>query len=119
MEPITEKVIWGSHDGFIEDLNTNLNLIRNRIVNPNLMISYFDMGKKSVSKVAMLYLKGVASRSYHSNQNENHCNIEHPSLRFYRKISRILLLLSVPSNIKYRKTRPSHEVLTTRTYRSI
>lgn len=62
MEPTTEKVIRGSHDGFIENLNTNINIMRNRIVNPNLTISYFNVGKESTSKVAMLHLKGVASQ---------------------------------------------------------
>ncbi|MCU4948967.1 spore germination protein [Bacillus cereus] len=62
MEPTTEKVIRGSHDGFIENLNTNVNIMRNRIINPNLTISYFDVGKGSKSKVAMLYLKEVASQ---------------------------------------------------------
>lgn len=58
MEPTTEKVIRGSHDGFIESLNANVNIMRNRIINPNLTVSYFDVGKEAKSKVAMLYLKG-------------------------------------------------------------
>ncbi|WP_216827436.1 spore germination protein [Alkalihalobacterium elongatum] len=34
-EPKNEKVIRGSHDGFVESLNTNLSIIRNRIKTGN------------------------------------------------------------------------------------
>ncbi|RAP77563.1 hypothetical protein DL346_03535 [Paenibacillus montanisoli] len=30
-EPDNEKIVRGAHDGFIENLNVNLNLIRSRI----------------------------------------------------------------------------------------
>ncbi len=43
MGPTTEKIIRSAHDGFIE--NVHINIIHNRIVNPNLTISYFDVRK--------------------------------------------------------------------------
>lgn len=61
-EPTTEKIIRGSHDGFIENLHTNVNIMRNRIVNPNLTVSYFEVGKKSKATVAMLYLKDAVNQ---------------------------------------------------------
>jgi len=61
-EPTTEKIIRGSHDGFIENLHTNINIMRNRIMNPNLTVSYFEVEKKSKATVAMLYLKGLRIR---------------------------------------------------------
>lgn len=34
-EPEVEKNVRGSHEGFIEDLNTNVSILRRRIKNPN------------------------------------------------------------------------------------
>ncbi|TCP70648.1 spore germination protein [Baia soyae] len=59
-EPDNEGIVRGSHDGFIENLITNLHMIRNRIENPNLVVQYFTLGKKSDTKVALVYMKNLA-----------------------------------------------------------
>nr|WP_179139709.1 spore germination protein [Bacillus sp. CDB3] len=43
-EPLSEKVLRGSHDGFIEGLETNIQLIRRSVKNPNLMVRYMTLG---------------------------------------------------------------------------
>lgn len=60
-EPQNEKVIRGSHQGFAENLNINLNLLRNRIEDPNLYIQYITLGKKTNTKIAIAYMKGIAN----------------------------------------------------------
>lgn len=60
-EPSNEKVIRGAHDGFVENLNTNIALIRERIKSPGLMIEYVQVGKKSNTRVAIIYEKGIAN----------------------------------------------------------
>ncbi|GAB6482108.1 spore germination protein [Bacillus cereus] len=62
-EPANEKVVSGSHQGFIENLHINLNLLRRSIENPNLYIDYLTLGKKTNSKVAITYMKGIANDS--------------------------------------------------------
>ncbi|MED2765821.1 spore germination protein [Bacillus thuringiensis] len=58
-EPTNEKVIRGAHDGFIEDLNTNINLIRKQIKNPNLTVRNFTLGKNIKTKIALIYIKDL------------------------------------------------------------
>ncbi|GIN90195.1 germination protein KA [Siminovitchia terrae] len=62
-EPENEKVVRGSHEGFVENLNINLNLIRERVKNPQLMIKYFKLGKETNSNVAIVYINGLANPS--------------------------------------------------------
>ncbi|PEF41507.1 spore germination protein [Bacillus wiedmannii] len=59
-EPINEKTIRGSHAGFIENINTNLNLIRREISSPQLTIKYFELGNETHSKIAIVYMNDLA-----------------------------------------------------------
>ncbi|CRK82499.1 spore germination protein KA [Neobacillus massiliamazoniensis] len=61
LEPENEGVIRGAHDGFIEDLMTNLYLVRKRIRNPNLVVRYYQIGKETKTKLALLYMQDLAN----------------------------------------------------------
>ncbi|WP_338752331.1 spore germination protein [Bacillus sp. FJAT-52991] len=60
-EPANEGVIRGAHDGFIEHLITNLYLVRKRIENPDLVVRYYQVGKATKTKVAILYMQDLAN----------------------------------------------------------
>ena len=60
-EPENEKTVRGAHKGFIENLDINLNLIRERIQNRQLTIKYFKLGTESNSIVAMIYMNDIAN----------------------------------------------------------
>ncbi|WP_260288443.1 spore germination protein [Peribacillus aracenensis] len=62
-EPTNEKIVRGSHEGFIENINTNLFLIRKRIVNRQLTIRYMELGEESNTKLALVYMEGLADSS--------------------------------------------------------
>ncbi|MDY7221217.1 spore germination protein [Halalkalibacterium halodurans] len=59
-EPVNEQVVLGAHEGFVENLYTNLNLLRKKIKSPDLSLQYFSIGHKTKTKVAIVYLNGVA-----------------------------------------------------------
>ncbi|MCR8658731.1 spore germination protein [Paenibacillus endoradicis] len=59
-EPENERVVRGSHQGFIENLTINLNLLRHRIVDKSLYVQYITLGDKTNTKVALAYIKGLA-----------------------------------------------------------
>ena len=59
-EPANEKVIRGAHEGFVESLMININLIRKRIENPSLTIHYSTLGERSKTKLAVVYMDGLA-----------------------------------------------------------
>ncbi|QOS78928.1 spore germination protein [Paenibacillus sp. JNUCC31] len=60
-EPENEGVIRGAHNGFIEQLSVNLNLIRRQIISPSLIVRYFNVGEKTRTKVAIVYLQDVTN----------------------------------------------------------
>ncbi|NHC42086.1 spore germination protein [Bacillus sp. MM2020_1] len=61
MEPSNEQVIQGSHEGFIENLSTNLHLIRKSCRTVNLTMEYLTVGDQIQSKIAMVYMKDLAN----------------------------------------------------------
>ncbi|MDQ0162261.1 spore germination protein [Aeribacillus alveayuensis] len=60
-EPTNEQVIRGSHEGFVEDIQKNLHLLRKRIENPNLVVRYISLGEASDTKVAILSIKNLTN----------------------------------------------------------
>ena len=59
-EPPTSKVIKGPREGFVEDIYTNLGLIRKRLKTPNLQLIDLVIGKQTHTSVSVIYLKGIA-----------------------------------------------------------
>jgi len=59
-EPDSDRVMQGSHDGFVETLVTNTALIRRRIRDERLTMSHFNMGGSSKTDVVVCYMDGVA-----------------------------------------------------------
>lgn len=59
-EPPNSKVIKGPREGFVEDIFTNLGLVRKRLKTPELKIVDVFVGKRSNTQVSLVYLNGVA-----------------------------------------------------------
>lgn len=79
-EPITEKTIRGSRDGFVETLNVNIGLIRRRIKSPHLMIESFDVSKSSLMKVSILYMDNFVDKKVLNKLKDKLSNIKVESL---------------------------------------
>lgn len=60
-EPTTEKNIRGSHEGFVETLNTNLSILRRKIKNDRLKFKTTILGKQTNQSVAVAYIDGIAN----------------------------------------------------------
>ncbi|XXM74349.1 spore germination protein [Lysinibacillus sphaericus] len=58
-EPINEKVIRGSHQGFRESITKNIHYIRERLSNPRLTVKYANVGKTTNTKYALVYISGL------------------------------------------------------------
>ena len=56
-----EKVIKGPKDGFTENYQTNIGLIRKRIRNEKLCLEEMCVGEKSKTKVGILYVSDIVS----------------------------------------------------------
>ncbi len=59
-EPEKDKVLRGSHDGFVETMVLNCALIRRRIRSPQLRMEYHSVGTLSKTDVTLCYLDGAA-----------------------------------------------------------
>jgi spore germination protein KA len=59
-EPTLEKSLKGAKDSFVETLRTNTALVRRRLCTPKLKLVQSTVGRKSQTKVAIMYLDGVA-----------------------------------------------------------
>ncbi|MEC0236354.1 spore germination protein [Paenibacillus kribbensis] len=60
-EPITEPVVQGPHLSTIEDLDSNIGIIRNLLKSPRLKLDYLTAGEESRRKIAFGYLDGAVN----------------------------------------------------------
>lgn len=59
-EPESDKVLRGSHEGFVETLVFNTALIRRKIRDPNLTMELFTVGERSKTDIVLCYLEDKA-----------------------------------------------------------
>ena len=62
-EPEGDKVMRGARDGFVETLIFNTALIRRRIRNPALTMSYVSVGSSSKTDIAICYMEDRADKA--------------------------------------------------------
>ena len=60
-EPTTQTVVRGPKDAFVEDISTNINLIRKRIKNHNLQFEKFKVGNETRTSVYIGSVKGIVN----------------------------------------------------------
>lgn len=60
--PEVEFSVIGPKESFVEALDTNINLVRKRLPVPELTIKELNVGKLSKTRVAVLYIEGIANK---------------------------------------------------------
>ncbi|WP_134702056.1 spore germination protein [Ammoniphilus sp. YIM 78166] len=60
-QPGTEQTIRGPREGFIEQIGTNIALLRYRLQTPDFRVKTMEIGRISKSKVVICYLEGIAN----------------------------------------------------------
>ncbi|WDF03080.1 spore germination protein [Shouchella hunanensis] len=63
-EPDTEKVVRGSRDGLVETLVMSAALIRRRIRDRTFRVEYQQIGRRSKTDTALLYIADIADPDY-------------------------------------------------------
>ncbi|MBL4937269.1 spore germination protein [Clostridium sp. YIM B02515] len=58
-EPVNEPVIRGPREGFIENINTNIGILRRRIKSKYLTVEKFIIGRHTQTELALVYLKDI------------------------------------------------------------
>jgi len=54
----------GGRDAFVEDIDTNLSLLRYRIKDTNIRIENMEAGKRTRSRLAVVYIEDIANPEY-------------------------------------------------------
>jgi spore germination protein KA len=60
-EPASQKVVRGPREGFTEDVDTNISLLRRRLPDKNFKINLRKLGAISKTDVALCYIDGLVS----------------------------------------------------------
>lgn len=58
-QPLSETVIRGPRDSFVEDINTNISLLRKRIHHPKLRLETMLIGSVTQTKVSLVWIDGI------------------------------------------------------------
>lgn len=59
-EPPTSQVTKGPREGFVEDLNINLSMLRRKLKSENLATREFVVGKQTQTKIMVVYMQNIA-----------------------------------------------------------
>lgn len=60
-EPPGERTARGPREGFIENLDINISMIRRRLRDPNLVVKKTMIGRRTRTPVALMYIEDIAS----------------------------------------------------------
>lgn len=60
-ESENESSLRGPRDGFVESLHTNISLVRRRYPDPELKVAIQLLGRRSHTKVALLFINGIVN----------------------------------------------------------
>ncbi|SHG90153.1 spore germination protein [Thermosyntropha lipolytica DSM 11003] len=74
-EPVLERALRGSKEGFVENIVVNTALIRRRLKDPNLVVKKFTVGKRTRTDVSLLYVEDIADPEIVRNVSEKLDNI--------------------------------------------
>lgn len=62
-QPETEQVILGPREGFIENLDTNISMLRYRLPTADFQVKTMKIGRLTKSTVCYCYIKGIANET--------------------------------------------------------
>jgi len=62
-EPSAETLIRGARDGFNETMKVNITLIRRRIRDPKLKVKYMQVGSRSKTDIAIIYIEDIVNKT--------------------------------------------------------
>lgn len=60
IEPENETVIRGNREGFVENLETNISMLKRIVKDTNLVVETITVGRRSQTDVAIVYIKDIA-----------------------------------------------------------
>lgn len=62
-EPTSETSLRGSKEGFVENLETNISIIRRKVRDKNLVIEYLTVGRRSQTDISLVYIDDIIDKN--------------------------------------------------------
>ncbi|MHA6250486.1 spore germination protein [Oceanobacillus sp. CAU 1775] len=59
-EPIIEKTVLGPHEGFVENIDNNIYLLRKRVKTPRFTVKKYTLGNMATTDVCLVYIDELA-----------------------------------------------------------
>ncbi|MFD9625928.1 spore germination protein [Peribacillus muralis] len=78
--PESEYTVAGPKEAFVESLDTNLNLIRNRLPIPELQAKEFRVGSISQTRLVVLYIDGIVNQQIVDTVTQRISDIEYDTI---------------------------------------
>ena len=77
-EPPSEKATHGPREGFIENLDINIGMVRRHLRNPRLVIKKTTVGRRTRTPVAVLYIDDIVDHGLVEQVNDrlNHIDVD-------------------------------------------
>lgn len=97
-EPESDKVLRGSHEGFVETVIFNTALIRRKIRNPELTLKSIQIGNESKTDIVVVYLENTVNKKQLESLMKKLNSIEVKSLAMSQESLRECLLPYQPWN---------------------
>lgn len=60
-EPVTETLIRGPREGFVENVGTNIAMVRHRLKDPKLRVKAHKTGRRGKRSLVLLYIDGIVN----------------------------------------------------------
>lgn len=61
-EPVSEMLVRGSREGFVEQLDYNISLLRRRIKDPSFTMHKYEVGRRSKTAVVVAFISNIANQ---------------------------------------------------------
>ncbi|WP_226675014.1 spore germination protein [Rossellomorea aquimaris] len=81
IEPMNEKVIRGSHQGFSENVSENVQFVRERITNKKVTVKYSHVGETTKTKYALVSISTLTDPAIVKNIEDRITSIEADSIQ--------------------------------------
>ncbi len=89
-KPSNEAVVIGAQEGFVENLRTNISLVRRYVRSGELITERLNVGTKIPCSVALMYLKGVADEEIVAEARRRLNSIQNPSIQGIGSIQQLI-----------------------------
>src|SRR5699024_9286499 len=63
-EPVSDTLMRGLHSAFVENIRTNLALIRRRANDSDSRIKTYNIGTRSKQRIVLVYVEGIINSEY-------------------------------------------------------